>query len=224
MFKKILTGLLLTAAIGILAFGAVNRTYAKATSSQPLSESAGLSEQNGGGNGNSHSPNYEKLDGCQDDCIADGEAYGAGAGACQGLAAGDHKPPANGTRYQYEISSNGSTAGAGLGSGLEESRSDMDEWVSTTASVTSVTDIEWILTLEDGTPIVLNYRVVEFLESQGFSVSPGEEVILTGFFDINGDFEIGQIENTTSEGTAIIRDESGRPLWSGSHGSGGPKN
>ena len=42
----------------------------------------------------------------------------------------------------------------------------------------------------------------------------GDEVSATGFYD-GEDFEAGQITNQTAEQTLLLRDEDGRPLWSG---------
>jgi len=221
MFKKVLTGILLAAAFGILAFGAVNRTYAKATSSEPLSKSEKLSERNGGGNGGKHGYNNEKLDGESDDCIADGEALGYGVGDGSGYT----EPSTDGTGNQYGISSNGSNAGPGLGTGLKDHMSDMDEWISTQGMVDSASYNEWVITLADGTSVELyTRRIVSYLADQGFSVASSDELLLMGFYDIDGDFEIGQIEKVATGETVLLRDELGRPLWLGSARGGGNRN
>jgi len=220
MFKKVLIGFLLAAAFGILAFGAVNRTYAKAVGSEPLSASEDFTAHNGGGNGNSHGTNNEKLDGESDDCIADGEALGYGVGDGSGYT----EPPADGTGNQYGISSNGSNAGSRLGTGLEDHMSDMDEWFSIQGVVDSASYNEWIIILEDETSVELYARIVSYLADQGFSVESGDELLLMGFYDIDGEFEIGQIEKVATGETVLLRDEFGRPLWSGSTRGGGPRN
>ena len=220
MFKKVLTGILLAAAFGILAFGAVNRTYAKSVSSEPFSVSKDITTRKGGGNGNSHGTNNEELDGEPGDCIADGEALGYGIGDGSGYT----EPPADGTGYQYGISGNGSNAGAGLGTGLEDRQSDMDEWFSTQGVVDSASYYEWIISLQDGTSVELYTRIASYLADQGFSVESGDELLLMGFYDLDGEFEIGQIEKVATGETVLLRDELGRPLWSGSTRGGGNRN
>lgn len=234
MFKKILIGIVITGAIGLLAFGAVNRTIAKTVGSGSTSLSEGLSGGNGGNNGggnnsdngggnsssgSGYGTSNEEKDGGPDDCISDGEAYGMGTGAGEKSAAGNNEPSAEGAGNQY---SNGSSAGSSQGVGLETSQSDMDEWISVSGQVESVTDNEWIIMLDDGTSVSLYYRVINYLADQGFSVEPGDELNLMGFYDIDGDFEIGQIEKVSSGEIVLIRNESGQPLWSGGQRSGGP--
>jgi hypothetical protein len=243
MIKKILIGIVIAGAIGLLAFGAVNRTFAKTVGSGSTSISEGLEEGNGGndgtckgsnnvsgngsngsgnGSGSSYGVSNEEKDGGPDDCIADGEAYGQGTGAGEMFAAGNNEPSADGTGYQYGIGSNNSNAGSGQGTGLETSQSDMDDWFSIGGQVESIDYNEWVITLDDGTTVTVYYRVINYLAALGFSVEPGDELIMMGFYDIDGDFEIGQIEKVDSEEIVLLRNESGQPLWSGGQRGGGP--
>lgn len=224
MFKKILIGVVLTAAIGLLAFGAVNRTYAKSVGSEPLSVSAKLNEKNGSGNGGGNGDTKQDAD-----CTADGDGNGTGTGAGQSLSANNNEPSADGTGYQYGISNNGSSAGSGTGSSSEDSQSFMEAWVPQTGVVSSVSDIEWVITLEDGTLVELDNQIVSYLDEQGLSVDPSDQLDLMGFYNDDGVFEIGQIQKVDADGTSLdeavlLRDEYGRPLWSGGQRGGGPKN
>jgi len=222
-------GIVIAGTIGLLTFGAVNRTFAKTaeSGSTPISEglSEGNGDKNGGGKGSSSSgsdygtSNKEK-DGGPDDCIADGEAYGQGTGSGDMFTAGNNEPSEDGTGYQYGNGSNGSNAGSGMGDGLEISQSDMEDWFSIDGMVTSTSDSEWVITLEDGTSVTLYYRVISYLAEQGFTVQPDDGLTLMGFYDVDGDFEIGQIDKDSV--IVLIRNESGQPLWLGGQRGGGP--
>lgn len=221
MIKKVFAGVLLAAAFGLLIFGAVNRTLAKALDNEPLalSESGELGYGGENGNGNSQTYHHRVLDGGGDDCIADGEYLGAGPGG--GYATGNDEPPLDGTGYGYGNVYKGSDNGAGgqpedaLADSTGIGLADVDEWVTDHATIVSVEDYLWAVTLEDGTTIEIDGRTLSYLQELGFTVNPGDSLILTGFFDEDGIYEIGQVENLTTGEIAVIRTDSGTPLWSG---------
>ena len=226
MIKKVFVGVLLAAAFGFLVFGAVNRTMAKALDNEPLAlnESAELGYGGDNGNGNSQNHQNRVLDGGVDDCIADGEYLGAGPGS--GYATGNDEPPLDGTGYGYGNGYKGSEDGLGgqpddapadgTGIGL----ADVDEWVTDNVTVASVDTYLWVVTFEDGTSYDIDGRTLSFLQELGFSVNPGDSLVLTGFYDEDGIYEIGQVENLTTGETAVIRTDSGTPLWSGGQNGG----
>ena len=103
----------------------------------------------------------------------------------------------------------------GSGIGLAE----VDQWLTETATVATVNADEWIVTLSDGTIIEIEGRLLSYVNELGFSVNPGDNLVLTGFLE-NGDFEIGQIENLSTGEKAVARDVNGRPLWAGGRQGG----
>ena len=226
MIKKVFVGVLLAGAFGLLIFGAVNRTLAKGLDNEPLALNENAELGYGGENGNGSSQNYKNRveDGGVNDCIADGEYQGAGPGS--GYATGNDEPPLDGTGYGNGNGYKGSEEGLGgqpddapldgTGIGL----ADVEEWVTDNATVISVDDILWEVTLEDGTLIEIEGRTLSFLQELGFTVSINDELVLTGFYDENGVYEIGQVENLTTDETAVIRTDSGTPLWSGGQTGG----
>lgn len=53
-----------------------------------------------------------------------------------------------------------------------------------------------------------------YWETDGIEIAQGDELAVTGFYE--GDkFEVAQVENLATGDTATLRDETGRPLWSG---------
>lgn len=226
MIKKVFVGILLAAAFGLLVFGAVNRTMAKALDNEPLalSESAELGYGGENGNGNTQTYHNRVLDGGVDDCIADGEYQGAGPGA--GYTTGNDEPPMDGTGYGYGNGYKGSEEGLGGqpddapqdGTGI--GMADVQEWLTDNATVVSVDSYLWVVTLEDGTTIEIEGRTLSYLQELGFTVTPGDSIILTGFYDEDGIYEIGQVENLNTGEIAVIRTDTGTPLWSGGQNGG----
>ena len=226
MIKKVFVGVLLAGVFGLLVFGAVNRTMAKALDKEPLALNENAELGYGGENGNGNNQNYQTRieDGCPDDCIADGEYLGAGPGS--GYATGNDEPPLDGTGFGYGNGYKGSEEGLGgqpddapqdgTGIGL----ADVQEWVTDTVSVVSVDDFLWVINFEDGSSYDIDGRTLSFLQELGFTVNPGDTLVLTGFYDEGGIYEIGQVENLTTGEIAVIRTDSGTPLWSGGQTGG----
>jgi hypothetical protein len=53
-----------------------------------------------------------------------------------------------------------------------------------------------------------------YREGQGFHVAVGETVRVEGFYE-DGEFKAGTVENLTAGTQIVLRDATGRPMWSG---------
>ena len=53
-----------------------------------------------------------------------------------------------------------------------------------------------------------------YRDEAGLVLEVGDEVTVTGFYE-DGEFKAGTVENLTRDQTVVLRDESGRPMWSG---------
>lgn len=128
-----------------------------------------------------------------------------------------------------------STYGGGLGQGrgrvseANAGNSDAPHWgqqtqaqtlTTVTGTVASVNENTLTVKLADGSTIVIENRPWWFAQQNKFTVQVGEQVKLTGFW-YNGTFEASQIENVTTGKTVQLRDEYGRPGWSGGRGRRG---
>lgn len=216
MVKKVFVGVLLAAAFGLLVFGAVNRTMAKALDNEALALNDSVLDGYGGGHGNGNTLTYQNqvLDGGVDDTIAAGENLGAYGGYGPGDGTGNIVPPEDGTGYGI-VNPNG-----GFGKqpedaprdGTHDGIADVSEWITVTGTVQSVSSYEVVITLNDGTTFELDGRELYFLNEIGLVLNVGDSVTILGFYD-DGIFEVGQI--TTSSGTVVIREDDGTPLWTG---------
>ena len=53
-----------------------------------------------------------------------------------------------------------------------------------------------------------------YWEAEGISLAAGDTVAVSGFYE--GDaFEVGRLDNLTTNESVTLRDESGRPMWAG---------
>jgi hypothetical protein len=218
MVKKVFVGVLIAAAFGLLVFGAVNRTMAKALDTEPLALNE--SAQNGGGgnrNGYTELNQNQVLDGGVDDCIADGEAYGVGAGDATGYGPGDGTgyvvAPEDGTGYGIGSGNGNQPADApldGTGIGI----ADVEEWITFNGTVQSVDSTLVVIVLEDGTLFELDGRTLSYITDLGFSLNVGDSVTFLGFYE-DGLIEVGQITDLTTGASVTIRTDDGTPLWAG---------
>lgn len=216
MIKKIFVGVLLAGVFVLLVFGAVNRTFAKTADNEPLAINQNISAGTGGtyGGGDHHR---------DDDCgvnnsIEDGKVYGRGTGAGQGVNASDCESPMNGGGNAYDVS-NGAWAGpsGAPGDGDGTGQANVEEWMTYSGVMESATTDVWVISLENGSLLELDGQVLRYLVEHGFTVSEGDELSLTGFYD-GEDFEVGKIDSITTGESILVRDENGRPLWAGGRG------
>ena len=221
MVKKVFVGVLIAAAFGLLVFGAVNRTLAKSIDTEPLALSDDA-QYGGGGNGNGYVVLNQNqiLDGGVDDCIADGEAYGYGAGDATGYGPGDGTGyvdgPEDGSGYGIGSGNGNQPVDApqdGTGTGLN--LADVDEWLTFNGTVESVSSYLVVIVLDDGTVYNLDGRTLSYITDLGFTLNVGDSVTFLGFYD-DGLLEIGQMTDLTTGQSVSIRTDDGTPLWSGS--------
>jgi hypothetical protein len=197
MIKKVFVGVLLAAVFGLLILGAVNRTIAKTTDDGPLALSQNLGENNEPKNENRRLTEEDQLYGrnrTEDTIGEDSNSEGGWRGG----------------------GGNAQTPGENTGMGLAE----VDAWLTFTGTVESVSQDLWTITLTDGSTLEIEGRKLSFMLEQGFVVEVGDNLTLTGFYE-GESIEIGQIIKTNSGEMITIRDQNGRPLWSGGRQGGG---
>ena len=110
---------------------------------------------------------------------------------------------------------NGSSSGSGDEVHLAEGEE--HEWTSLVGVVSSQ-DLEslWIETSQGETAEVTG-RAWSFILDSGMIFLVGDEVELEGFYE-NDEFEVSSIVNLTTSAFLQVREDSGRPLWSGGAG------
>jgi hypothetical protein len=84
------------------------------------------------------------------------------------------------------------------------------EWETLTGIVT-VVDSEVTVRTAEGEVLV---GMGQSAYREGFELEVGDAVSVVGFYE-DGEFKAGTIENLTTGQTIVLRDETGRPMWSG---------
>lgn len=186
MFKKILKWTVYAGIVGLLIFGGVIRTQAKA-GQEPAKSGTGLDV------GNPASLDQE------------------GKGTEGWSRTGEENPSRSGGGSDR----NGSSFGASEELHLAEEED--HEWIQVSGVVTGL-DAEslWIETAE-GESLEISGRAWTFIQEADLTFTVADEVELEGFFE-NDEFEVASIQNLTRAYFLQIREESGRPLWSGGAG------
>lgn len=115
---------------------------------------------------------------------------------------------------QQAAVSGGGRGQGGQGQASQVGQAGVDEWLTLDGAVTSVDSYELIVQTADGQEIIVVGRPWIFAQEQGLVLGVGDPVQLIGFA-IDGEFEIGQIDNLSTGDSVQIRDDSGRPLWAG---------
>ena len=104
---------------------------------------------------------------------------------------------------------NGERPGGGWG----QNQTAMTDWKTLKGSVTSVDGVTLIIKTEAGNVTVEN-RPWAFALEQKFSAQVGDQIQVTGF-NYNGIYQVAKLENLSNGKTIVLRDEYGRPGWSG---------
>ncbi|MBM3130021.1 MAG: hypothetical protein FJ009_15540 [Chloroflexi bacterium] len=119
--------------------------------------------------------------------------------------------------------------GGGNETALGEAQTESPRWGQQTqaqtmttvvGSAASVDENAMTVKLADSSQIVVENRPWWFAQEQKFAAQVGDQIKLTGF-SYNGTFEPAKIENATTGKTVQLRDEYGRPGWSGRGQRGG---
>lgn len=88
------------------------------------------------------------------------------------------------------------------------------DWQTLHGSVVSFDGLNLTVdTVEDG-PQTYNLGNAGFVSEQNITFAVGDEVTVLGF-DENGVFQVGQVNNDTTQAVLLLRDPNGRPLWAG---------
>ena len=147
-------------------------------------------------------------------------AYGQGQGSGRGNAGGGGSSlnqGGYGLNQDADLSAEeGGTlghSGAGNASGRSASERAGElvsvEWETVSGTVTLIDHEVTIQTAEGEVLVGMGQAAFE-----DFALSVGDSISVTGFYE-DGEFKAGTVENLTNGETITLRDEGGRPMWSG---------
>jgi hypothetical protein len=94
-------------------------------------------------------------------------------------------------------------------------------WTTIEGTVVSVDSLALTVKTPNGDPLWVENRPWAFALEQKFSAQVGDQIKIKGFTE-TGTFTAAQIQNLTNGMVVQLRDENGRPGWSGrGRGNGG---
>jgi len=118
------------------------------------------------------------------------------------------------------VGTRGSGRGQGLGNQSYIAQASSFEWATVEGTVVGVNEIAMTVQTTTGGQILVENRPWLFALEQKFSANVGDQIRMNGFAD-NGYFTAAQLQNLANGKTAQLRDETGRPGWSGRGRGGG---
>jgi hypothetical protein len=89
------------------------------------------------------------------------------------------------------------------------------EWFTLEGQVVDLDSTSLLITVPGQEDLEIAGRAWIFAQEAGFTLQPGDKLILTGFFETEDQFEVSRIQNQSTGEVLFLRDESGRPMWAG---------
>ncbi|MDT8382519.1 MAG: hypothetical protein RQ728_09750 [Brevefilum sp.] len=209
MIKKVFASVLLALVFGLLILGAVNRTIAKSDDNEPLALSEGTDRRNGTESGYRNSE--------QSDESSNSPQLGRNNKSSE--LQYNNQTADNSSRLGGGRNNGGTGLGLGaetpLDGGLGVAVTEPKIWADPiTVTVETIADDQWLVSNNEGFELEIGGRALGFLQDNDFKVEIGNELVLVGFYE--GDrFELGEITNNVTQQELALRDETGRPFWSG---------
>jgi len=223
MIKKIAIGLIFTLITGVLVVGAMNRTTAKSEQYTPAEAVA----QNGNGGG--QNSDGERLYANQHDPLAQNELGGQGQveqgqGQNGRFATTDttNETPLGGqgqgnqgvNRQNSQNNQNNATCDGDCDTQpLNQTLHDDLLTFQGTVTTAPAAGVEMVIDTADGLQTIAT-GPSQWLETS-ITLVPGDNVIVIGFWE-DGEFKATTITRTDDNLSITLRDDLGRPMWSGS--------
>lgn len=153
----------------------------------------------------------EAVSAANDAAVAQGYGHGNGQSAVQSYGQGN---------VQGAGQSRGSQ-GDSTGTGIPSPENGLTEWVSFSGEITAVALPQFTLLTGDGQEIPAEVGNISYVGQLGLVLEVGDQVSVVGFWDTNGGFALKSLTLDETGETFELRDDYGRPLWSGGNGRGG---
>lgn len=218
MLKKILliAGLVLFA--GVLVVGAVNRTVDKSAQAAEVNAVTAVRSQQGNGATTHANESIHEPSGSADEAAQGPQNHQFGSAPAQTDDENEGAPLGRAGQGGPPIEA----AGQGSGTRLNLANPESHEWVTVEGEVLQApaAGIDMLLQTADGALTVGTGP--DYLGQQGYILGVGDQVQVTGFWEA-GEFKVAEIVRLADGAAITLRDEMGRPFWSGAlqNGRGG---
>jgi hypothetical protein len=191
--------------IAILVVGAAIRT---------IDKTGNIAEAQGNGHGAGRGADVASTTGgdCDNEAVANAaRGNGQGQANASGSQSGGGQGQANASGGQ------GGGRGAAAGSASVPAADAVvpEDWTTVEGTVTQApaAGVDMVVETATGDELVIGTGP-GYLDEQGFQLEAGELVRVQGFWE-DGEFKAGEITRLRDGNTVMIRDQYGRPLWSG---------
>lgn len=111
----------------------------------------------------------------------------------------------------------GGTGGrwSGEGASIDEPQAVPGELATLSGVVESLVDSELVLRTDAGELVEVALGQAAYWEAQGVSLPVGEAVVIEGYYEDDGTLAANSVTLVATGQTIVLRDASGRPMWSG---------
>jgi hypothetical protein len=104
------------------------------------------------------------------------------------------------------------------GEAVPNSQNGLQELISLQGTVTDFFASDFKLITDDGQSFTIQLGNQSFVENLGLSLQNDDQVVLAGYFEVDGSFTVSRITIPATGAEYTLRDEYGRPTWSGGKG------
>ncbi|MCU0519097.1 MAG: hypothetical protein MUF84_00140 [Anaerolineae bacterium] len=132
------------------------------------------------------------------------ETYGGGLGNGRGVGSSTQGTADDTSAYAYGQGQGRSAGGVAA--------TEPDQWETIEGSVV-VAGSDLTMRTADG-DILVGLGQEWYREQEGFVVELGDQIRVKGYYE-DGEFKAGAVENLTRHTSITLRDDTGRPMWSG---------
>ena len=115
----------------------------------------------------------------------------------------------------------------GNGDHTADPQQQVDEWFTLEGTLMSFLGGSMTMSTADGNIVVFKTGQPRFFAEQGVSFEVGDEIVVVGYYDANGQLVAGDITQVATGARVMLLDPNGRPLWAGpgnGNGNGGNGN
>ena len=147
---------------------------------------------------------------------------GAGiAYAVTGTESDGRSAEGNGGRWSTSEAAGAGGRWSGEGASIDEPQAGLGELATLTGVVESLDDSELVLRTDTGELVEVALGQSAYWEAQGVSLPTGEAVVIEGYYEDDDTLAANSVTLLATGQTIVLRDASGRPMWSGGRRNAG---
>ena len=122
-----------------------------------------------------------------------------------------------------QTSVTGGTGGrwSGEGTAINESQAALGDLETVSGVVQSIDGTELVLRTDAGELVEVALGQSAYWEAQGVSLVTGDAMVVDGYYEDDATLAASSVTLVATGQTVVLRDESGRPMWSGGRRNGG---